>query len=122
MQAGVREEMTESDRTELPPCFRCSNCGYSSSTFKAVCPRCGIGEMSVFEGAKVGKIVDFVTVSFPPENLKHLGTYTSVLVRLENGCQIFGIISGESKDVKIGTPVVISSYDHDTKALFFETV
>jgi uncharacterized OB-fold protein len=91
-----------------------------SSIFKAVCPKCGTPEMSVLEETKAGTIIDFVLVSFPPENLKDMGEYTSVLVRLANGCQTFGIISNDPKDIKMGASVVVSSYNEETKALFFE--
>lgn len=112
--------MGEFEKLQLPPCFSCNHCGYRSGTFKAVCPNCGTGGMTVHEGATQGEIADFVPVAYPPENLKHLGEYVSVLVKLDNGCQIFGIVLDQPNHVKIGTPVAISSFNPQTKELFFK--
>lgn len=108
------------NKTDLPQSFGCNHCGYRSSTFKAVCPQCGKKEIVILEQAKGGRVVDFVPVFFPPENLKHLGQYMSVLVKLDNGCQIFGILLRDPNNVKIGTPVVISSFNKETKELYFD--
>ena len=104
----------------LPPCFSCNHCGYRSGVLKAVCPQCGSEGMVVQEGVKRGEIVDFVPVAYPPENLKHLGSYVSVLVKLDNGCQIFGIVLESPDQVKIGIPVSVSNFNHQTKELFFK--
>ena len=106
----------------LPPCFTCNHCGYRSGILKAVCPQCGSEGLVVQEGGKRGEVVDFVPVAYPPENLKHLGSYVSVLVKLDNGCQIFGIVLENPDLVKIGTPVTVSSFNHQTKELFFKTI
>jgi uncharacterized OB-fold protein len=76
----------------------------------------------VQEGVKRGEIVDFVPVAYPPENLKQLGSYVSVLVKLDNGCQIFGIVLENPDLVKIGTPVAVSNFNQQTKELFFKTI
>jgi len=114
--------MVEFQKSPLPRCFSCNHCGYHSSTFKAVCPKCGSAEVAVQEGVNRGKVIDFVPVSYPPENLKHLGQYVSVLVKLDNGCQIFGIVLEDPNQVKIGTPVLISRFNDQTKELFFKTL
>ena len=72
-------------------------------------------------GKEKGEVVDFVPVAYPPENLKHLGAYVSVLVKFENGCQLFGIVLENPNNVKIGTPVVVSSFNPQTKELCFKT-
>ncbi len=118
----MRDVMNEFQKPQLPRCFGCNNCGYRSGTFKAVCPKCGSAGMAVQEGTDRGKVVDFVPVSYPPENLKHLGQYISVLVRLDNGCQIFGIVLEVPNQVKIGTSVLVSSFNDQTKELFFKTI
>ncbi len=70
-------------------------------------------------GTERGEVVDFVPVAYPPENLKHLGAYVSVLVKLDNGCRIFGIVMEKPDLVKIGTAVAVSSFNPQTKELFF---
>ena len=117
----MREAMSELGKV-LPPCFTCNHCGYRSGTLKAVCPECGSEGMAVQEGGKRGEVVDFVPVAYPPENLKHLGSYVSVLVKLNSGCQIFGIVLENPDLVKIGTPVAVSNFNPQTKELFFKTI
>jgi uncharacterized OB-fold protein len=112
--------MAESKKRKLPQCFGCNNCGYRSSSYKAICPACGGTEMEVLEAAGRGKIEDFVSVLYPPENLKDLGQYVSVLVKLDNGCRIFGIILEDSDNIAIGTSVVVSSFNVGNKELFFK--
>jgi uncharacterized OB-fold protein len=108
------------NQIHLPPCFGCNHCGYRSSALKAVCPKCGSKEIAAVGGAQEGKVVDFVPVFFPPENLKHLGRYISALVKLDNGCQIFGIVLGDPKDIQVGSTVVVSSFNSETKELYFK--
>jgi uncharacterized OB-fold protein len=112
--------MVESEKLQLPHCFSCDRCGFRSGTFRAVCPKCGREGIALKEGVQNGAVVDFVPIAYPPENLKHLGEYVSVLVKLDNGCQIFGIVLENQKSIKIGTPVAISSFNQETKELFFE--
>jgi uncharacterized OB-fold protein len=114
--------MVESERLRLPQWFNCNYCGFRSGTFKAVCPRCGREGMALKEGVARGVVADFVPIAYPPENLKQLGEYVSVLVKLDNGCQIFGIVLENRNRVKMGTPVTISSFNRETKELFFETL
>ena len=115
----MKEAMGEFEKP-LPPCFRCNHCGYRSGILKAVCPQCGSEGMVAQEGVEKGEVVDFVPVAYPPENLKHLGSYVSVLVKLDNGCQIFGIVLENHDRVKIGIPVSIANFNHQTKELFFK--
>jgi uncharacterized OB-fold protein len=104
----------------LPPCFSCNHCGYRSGVLKAVCPQCGSEGMVVLESVEKGEVVDFVPVAYPPENLKHLGSYVSVLVKLDNGCQIFGIVLENPDQVTIGIPVSVSNFNRQTKELIFK--
>jgi uncharacterized OB-fold protein len=106
--------------TETPGGFGCKACGYQTILVKAVCPVCGSAEMTGLEGARTGNVLEFVPVLFPPENLKTLGTYVSLLVALDNGCRTFGIFLGDPKDIDVGTRVVLSRLDQDSKALFFD--
>ena len=115
----MKEAMGEPGK-ELPLCFVCNHCGYRSGILKVVCPRCGREGMIAQEGVEKGEIVDLVPVGYPPENLKHLGSYVSVLVKLDNGCQIFGIVLDQPSHIKIGSPVTISSFNPLTKELFFK--
>ena len=108
------------NHSDLPQGYGCNLCGYRSSTFKAVCPQCGSKAIVVLEGAKGGKVVEFVPVFSPPENLKNIGQYVSVLVQLDNGCQMFGIVLDDPKKIQAGTPVVVSSFNKETKELYFK--
>ena len=106
-------------RSTLPACCRCESCGYRAAGRKPLCPRCGHVEMASLETTPNGKILDFVPVIFPPENLKELGKYVSVLVKLENGCNVFGMMLEEVGLVGVGHGVTISKFDESSQALFF---
>jgi len=105
---------------QVPGCFGCNTCGYQSTMFKAVCPACGAAEMVELEGGNKGEVLEFVPVLFPPENLKGLRQYVSVLVKLDNGCRAFGIFLGDPEKIKVGASVVVSKVDKDSNALFFD--
>ena len=66
-----------------------------------------------------GEVVDFATVYFPPQNYKEIAPYTSLKVRLHNGCLVFGVMGGADKDIAPGTPVTIVKRDEATGGLFF---
>lgn len=108
------------DRQQLPSCCRCEKCGFTTVGSNPLCPRCGHGRMTRIETTPEGKILDFVPVIYPPENLKELGNYTSVLVKLENGCNVFGIMLEDSGRLEAGQGVIVSKYDPDRRELFFE--
>ncbi len=110
--------MTET-RPAMPACCRCESCGYSAAGRKPLCPRCGHAGMTSLETTPDGKILDFVPVIYPPENLKELGEYVSVLVKLENGCNVFGMMPGAPGPIGIGHGVTISKFDESRQALFF---
>jgi len=112
--------MAKEEKLELPQYFSCNHCGFTSGAYKAACPKCGREGMVSKEGGIMGEVVDFVPIAYPPENLKQLGEYVSVLVKLDKGCQIFGIISENRDRITIGTPVTISSFNQETKELFFK--
>ena len=114
--------MAEQKKLELPQYFSCNHCGFTSGTFKALCPKCGSEGITLNEGATVGRVIDFVPIAYPPENLKQLGEYVSVLVKLDNGCQFFGIVLENKEKIEIGTPVAISGFNRETKELFFKTL
>ena len=114
--------MVNSEKCQGPLCFNCKHCGFRSGTFKAVCPKCGREGMVGEEGARQGAVVDFVPIAYPPDNLKHLGEYVSVLVKLDDGCQVFGIVVEDQKAIQIGTPVAISSFSPETKELYFKAL
>ena len=78
--------------------------------------------MVPLEPAITGELLDFVPVFHPPENLKLLGPYVSVLVRLENGCRTFGIFLGSPAALRIGDALVASSQQDDTPRPFFQAV
>ena len=108
------------DRRSLPSCGRCEACGFTTAGSHPLCTRCGRGKMTRIETTPGGRILDFVPVTYPPENLKALGSYNSVLVKLENGCNVFGIMLKESGAPEAGQGVIVSKYDPERQELFFE--
>ena len=67
-----------------------------------------------------GHVVDFVPVLFPPENLKGLGRYVSVLVKLDTGCQAFGVFRGDPERLRVGTRMVVAHVDAEPDVPFFD--
>jgi uncharacterized OB-fold protein len=72
------------------------------------------------EKTRRGKILDFVPTLYPPDNLKDLGPYISILVKLDNGCNVFGIMMDDPDQVQVGQNVIISKFDINTHELFFQ--
>ena len=101
-------------------CFTCDDCGYTTIAQKVICAKCGGSKISGVQVAGKGKLVDFTVISFAPENYKDLAPFTSVLVQLENGCKLFGIIKGENLDIPLGSPVTMIGRDEERGAIFFE--
>jgi uncharacterized OB-fold protein len=73
------------------------------------------------EGGDKGNIIDFVPVLYPPENLMDLGQYVCALVRLDNGCRMFGIMLEKPENIKEGSRVVLSDFRKDDGGLFFKS-
>lgn len=108
------------EKTHFPSYMICSACQWCGSSYKASCPVCGSVDLQQKETAGRGKIVDFVPVLYPPDNLKDLGQYVSVLVEFEEGFRMFGISLGKPEEFSIGDSVVISSFDKDSKRLLID--
>jgi uncharacterized OB-fold protein len=100
--------------------YRCGGCGYRSTVLKALCPQCGAAGPMTTDRAAAGRILDFVPVLFPPENLKDLGRYVSVLVELDNGCRAFGVFRGDPTALAVGAPVTVGSVDAERGIPFFD--
>jgi uncharacterized OB-fold protein len=101
-------------------CFTCDDCGYTTFAQKVVCAKCTSSKISAVQVARKGTLVDFTVISFAPENYKDLAPFTSVLVQLENGCKLFGIIKGENLDIPLGSPVTMVGRDEARGTIFFE--
>ena len=101
-------------------CFACDACGNTTVAQKAVCSQCGASKITAVKVAGRGKLIDFTIISFAPENYKDLAPYTSVLVQLENGCRLFGIMKGEHLDLPPDAPVKMVGRDEGRGAIFFE--
>jgi uncharacterized OB-fold protein len=114
--------MGDEKEKAFPSCFKCENCDWHGASFRAICPVCN-GLKIVEAGiTQRGEIVDFVSVLFPPDSLKDVGPYVSALVSLENGCKIFGIISGSSENLSIGSHVSIRDFDPESRRLYFDVI
>ena len=110
--------MTE--KSDLPKYMSCKRCAWHGSAFRASCPECGETDLVQAESSGMGKIVDFVPMFFPPENLKDLGQYVSVLVQFNEGFEMFAITFAKPEDLAIGAPVVVSGFDKETMRLFVD--
>jgi uncharacterized OB-fold protein len=100
------------------PYITCKKCGWSSAAFRASCPSCGSADLTQAQSSGAGQIVDFVPLFYPPENLKDLGQYVSVLVRFKEGFEMFAITLEKPEDLAIGAPVAVSNYDRESMRLF----
>lgn len=116
----MNKGMAKNEHVQIICCFRCDQCGYLSIAPKLCCPKCGRPGRMVEEKVKKGVIIDFVPITYPPENLKHLGSYVSVLVKLDNGCSIFGIVLEDQNRVEVGKVVFPSQFNFQTKEFFFK--
>jgi len=114
--------MAQSQRAASLECFRCNNCGNITLMLKKVCPKCGDTNIQKSDSPGEGEVVDFTTVYYPPDDCKDIAPYTSVLVRLSNGCKLFGVIKGEVKDISPGKLVKLTEHDANTGRLIFQLV
>jgi len=101
-------------------CYQCSSCGHATLAAKLNCPQCGGDTVTKVSAPGKGKVLDFTTVYFPPENYKDRAPYTSVFVELDNGCKIFGIIEGETKDIEQGSPIRVANLNEQTQSYEFD--
>ncbi len=100
-------------------CYRCSDCGNTTLMVKKVCARCGGTNIIPTKSEGKGEVLDFTAVYYPPDSYKDMCPYTSILVRLSSGCKLFGVIPGEVKDIKAGTPVVLERNEAERGRLIF---
>ncbi|MFC2005933.1 Zn-ribbon domain-containing OB-fold protein [Chloroflexota bacterium] len=84
-----------------------------------VCHKCGSRDIEATQSEGKGRVIDFTTVYYPPEDYKDRVPYTSVLVQLNNGCKLFGVIDGEAKDISPGSPVAAVKRDEATGGIIF---
>ena len=108
------------ERSDLPTYMSCKKCAWHGSAFRASCPACGETDLAEAKSSGMGTIVDFVPMFYPPENLKDLGQYVSVLVQFNEGFEMFAISFSKPEDLAIGSPVVVSRFDKETMRLFVD--
>ena len=111
--------MAQIPETVVIDCFKCNNCGNITLARKKVCPKCGSAAIQMVKSEGKGEVVDFAPVYFPPQNYKEIAPYTSLKVRLHNGCMVFGVMEGADKDILPGTLVTLVKRDEATGGLFF---
>lgn len=112
--------MTEMERKHFPSYVSCNACEWSSSAFRVSCPVCGSVDLQERETSGHGKIVDFVPVLYPPDDLKDLGQYVSVFVEFDEGFRMFGISLVNPEELSIGDSVVVSSFDAASHRLLLD--
>ena len=101
-------------------CSKCGNCGNVTLAPKKVCPKCGSTDIQMTQSPGKGEVVDFTAVYYPPDNYKDRAPYTSVLVKLDSGCKVFGIMEGEVKNISPGSPVSAVEHDEQTGGFIFQ--
>ncbi len=111
--------MTQPQQTVSIECSKCNNCGNVTLSPKKACPKCGSTEIEMTQSQGKGEVVDFTTIYYPPDNYQDRAPYTSILVRLSNGCKLFGVIEGEVKDIPPGSPVTVVKHDEATGGFIF---
>ena len=107
-------------KSDCPKYIGCNQCAWRGAAFRASCPACGSTDLVQAECSGQGNIVDFVPMFYPPENLKDLGQYVSVLVRFKEGFEMFGITFAKAEDLAIGDAVTVSKFDKDSMRLFVD--
>jgi uncharacterized OB-fold protein len=85
--------------------YACRSCGHATAAARRVCSQCGATTIERASVTTTGKVIASANVEFPPANLKERGPYTNVLVELENGCRLWGILAGAPREVAEGEPV-----------------
>ena len=100
-------------------CFRCTGCGNVTFLPKKVCPKCWSTEIEAISCEGKGKLVNYATIYFPPDNYKGMEPYTVGLVRLDSGCGVLGIIRGADERIVPDAPVVVSEWDKEQSRLIF---
>ena len=100
--------------------LKCNSCGYVTLMPKRVCPKCASTDIEITQSPGKGELVDFTTIFYPPDSYKGREPYTSVLVKLSNGCKVFGVIESEVKDIRLGSSVRVAKYDETTGGFIFE--
>ena len=111
--------MTQSQPNVSLECFKCNNCGNATAESRKVCPKCGSTDIEISQSGGKGEVVDSTIVYYPPDNYKDRVPYTSILVRLSNGCKLFGVIEGEVKNISPGSPVTMVKQDEATGGFIF---
>jgi uncharacterized OB-fold protein len=86
-----------------------------------VCRKCGSTDIGTIKAKGQGKVVDFTVIYYAPDNYKAKAPYTSILVRLTNGCKLFGVIEGEAKGILPGDAVTLVKRDKDTGGFVFQS-
>lgn len=109
-------------QTEIVPieCFKCESCGNVTQTVKRICAKCGGSRITKTQSDGKGEVLDFTIVYYPPDNYKDLCPYTSIMVRLDNGCKLFGVMAGEVKEVSAGSRVTLVKNDVAKGRLVFK--
>ncbi len=111
--------MTQPQQIVSIECFKCNNCGSATLGPRKVCSKCGSTEIGKTPSEGKGEVIDFTIVYYPPDDYKDITPYTSILVRLSNGCRLFGVMEGEIKNLSPGSPVTLAKHDVATGRLIF---
>lgn len=93
---------------------RCRICGKSFFPPRADCCNCLSGDMEWFEVAGTGRLISYSALTYAPTGFEQDLPYTIALVEFSDNIKVFGRLSKEIEEIKIGmelrvTPVELSS-------------
>ena len=101
-------------------CNKCNGCGNITFSEKKRCPKCGGADIGVVQSSGTGRIVEYASIHYPTEEYQDLAPFSSVLVQLDNGCSLFGIVQGELEMAAAGSLVRAVRRDERTGAFIFQ--
>ncbi|MBI4699989.1 MAG: Zn-ribbon domain-containing OB-fold protein [Deltaproteobacteria bacterium] len=85
----------------------CKRCGYATFPPRADCPECMSGDFEFREYSGKGTIFTYSTIAAAPTGFDDLAPYTVVVVDLEEGGRLLGMLgsSMDPREIDIGMPV-----------------
>ena len=86
---------------------RCGNCGKYFAPPRVICLNCGKMQMEQVPLKGKGTIYTFTIVHQQLPNALVQVPYAIVIVTMEEGCQLHGVVTEDLESVKIGAPVEV---------------
>jgi len=85
---------------------KCGTCNQLYFPPRQLCPKCRRdGRIEPFRFSGKGEIASYTIIRTPPSGFEELAPYVVAIVRLKEGPQVAGQITGDMDRVSIGKPV-----------------